>query len=142
MKTSNAVLAACLVAVAGTGCGNAGAADPVACNNAGFLAVQHAHVNHAEVTFCGTVVRVRPAQLTRSGRHRYIYVDAGHGDRIEIDANLDEMGDFPVSAGEQAVVHGEYYYDPDGREGVHWTHHTDRGRHPPGYLILNGTTYM
>ena len=113
-----------------------------ACNNAGFLAVQHAHANHAEVTFCGTVVRVRPPRRTRSGVHEYIFVDVGHNDPIEIDANLDEMGAFPVSVGESAVVRGEYYYDQDGREGVHWTHHTDRGSHPPGYLILDGTTYQ
>ena len=43
--------------------------------------------------------------------------------------------------GEHAIVRGEYYYDGGSREGVHWTHHTDRGGHPPGYLILNGTSY-
>jgi hypothetical protein len=116
-------------------------ADDGACNNAAFLAVQYAHVNHAEVTFCGTVVRVRAPRHTRSGWHRAIYVDAGHRDRIEIDANLDEMGNFPVAVGDRAVVTGEYYYDANGREGVHWTHHTDRGSHPPGSLTLNGTTY-
>lgn len=112
-----------------------------ACNNAGFLAAQHAHANHAEVTFCGTVVRVKAPKRTRSGVHRYIYVDVGRGDVIEIDANVDEMGNFPVHAGEAAEVRGEYYYDPNGREGVHWTHRTDRGSHPAGYLILDGTTY-
>ena len=118
------------------------AQDAPACNNAGFLATQHAHANHAEVTFCGTVVRLRPAKRTRSGVHRYIYVDVGHNNPIEIDANLDEMGTFPVSVGESAIVRGEYYYDEDGREGVHWTHHTDHGSHPGGYLTLNGTTYQ
>lgn len=130
-----ALLAAGLAGCAGTG-GDAGS-----CNNAGFLAAQRAHAERAEVTFCGVVVRVRRPQRTRSGVHRYIYVDAGNSDVIEIDANLDEMGNFPVKTGEQAVVRGEYYDDPDGREGVHWTHHTDRGPHPPGYLILDGTTY-
>ena len=133
--------------LAGLLCGTALRAAPVladdaACNNAGFLATQHAHANHAEVTFCGTVVRLRPAKHTRSGWHRYIYVDVGHNDSIEIDANLDEMGNVPVALGDRAVVRGEYYYDEDGREGVHWTHHTGHGPHPPGYLILNGTTYQ
>jgi len=140
MKPLLSALAALLVALSALGASRA-SADEAACNNAGFLAAQHAHANHAEVTFCGTVVRVRPARHTRSGWHRYIYVDVGHDDRIEIDANLDEMGNFPVAAGDRAVAMGEYYYDQDGREGVHWTHHTDRGSHPPGYLTLNGTTY-
>src|ERR1700733_6468835 len=135
------VAAALLAATALGGCAKAasdpnaggdptGAGGAAACDNSGFLAAQHAHVNHAEVTFCGTVVRLRPAKHTRSGWHRYVYVDAGHHDVIEIDANLDEMGNFPVSDGEQAIVRGEYYYDSDGREGVHWTHRTDRGSHP------------
>ena len=153
MKLLPTLVAATLLAAAALGgCAKAasdpsaagnpnGAGNAAACDNSGFLAAQHAHVNHAEVTFCGTVVRLRPAKHTRSGWHRYVYVDVGHNDVIEIDANLDEMGNFPVTDGEQAVVRGEYYYDQDGREGVHWTHHTDRGPHPPGYLILNGTTY-
>jgi hypothetical protein len=141
MKMLLAALAACLLSVAGVGAGPATADDAAACNNAGFLATQHAHANRAEVTFCGTVVRLRPAKHTRSGWHRYIYVDAGHNNSIEIDANLDVMGNFPVSVGERAVVMGEYYYDADGREGVHWTHRTNGGSHPPGYLILDGTTY-
>jgi hypothetical protein len=141
MKLLAALLAG-LISGAGLAAAPAFADDAAACNNAGFLATQHAHANHAEVTFCGTVVRLRPAKHTRSGWHRYIFVDVGHDNRIEIDANLDEMGNFPVNVGEQAVVRGEYYYDQDGREGVHWTHHTDRGGHPPGYMILNGTTYQ
>lgn len=137
-------LIAVLVAVAifGAACASAPAlGQNGACNNAGFLAVQHAHANRAEVTLCGTVVRLRPARHTRSGWHRYIYVDVGHDDAIEIDANLDVMGNFPVTVGERAVVMGEYYYDEDGREGVHWTHRTNYGSHPPGYLTLDGTTY-
>ena len=117
-------------------------AAALACNNANFLAVQHAHVNHAEVTLCGTVARARPPRRTRSGVHRTIFIAVPGGGRIEIDANLDEMGNFPVRAGEAAEVRGEYYYDRNGRDGVHWTHHTDRGRHPAGYITLDGTTYQ
>jgi hypothetical protein len=113
---------------------------PAPCDDAGLLAAQRARAA-SEVTLCGVVVRVRTPLRTRSGVHRYIIVDVGGGDRIEIDANLDVMGDFPVSDGERVLVHGSYYADPDGREGVDWTHHTDRGPHPPGYIVLNGTTY-
>jgi hypothetical protein len=114
----------------------------LSCNNAGFLATQHAHANRAEVTLCGTIARVWPAKRTRSGLHRYIFVDVPGGDRIEIDANLDAMGNFPVSVGQPAEIRGEYYYDQDGREGVHWTHRTDRGTHPSGYITLAGKTYQ
>jgi hypothetical protein len=113
---------------------------PATCDDPGFLAAQRARTA-AEVTLCGVVVQVRTPRRTRSGVHRYFVVDVGNGDRIEIDANLDEMGDFPVTDGERVLVHGSYYADPDGREGVDWTHHTDRGPHPPGYIVINGTTY-
>jgi hypothetical protein len=84
---------------------------------------------------------VRTPRHTRSGEHRLFYVIVPGSGPIEIDANLDVMGDVPIRGGETVVVRGEYYYDQNGREGVHWTHHTDRGSHPPGYLILDGTRY-
>lgn len=112
-----------------------------ACDLSGFLAVQHAHANRAEVTLCGNVVRIRPERRTRSGAHRSFDVDVGHNDVVEIDANVDVMGTFPVRTGDAAVVHGEYYVDPNGREGVHWVHHAVSGRHPAGYVTLNGHRY-
>lgn len=111
-----------------------------ACNLSGFLAVQHAHVNHAEVTLCGTIARVYHIRASRSGRHRDFVVDIGHRDLIEIDANVDIMGNFPIEPGDAAIVRGEYYYDLDGREGVHWTHRSDGG-HPAGFVILNDHRY-
>jgi hypothetical protein len=94
------------------------------------------------VTVCGTVVQVGRAHRSRSGVHRSVIVDAGGNDRIEVDVNLDVMGNVPFQRGEAAIVHGEYYYDRSGRDGVHWTHRTLRGSHPPGYIILAGTTYQ
>ncbi|MFN2461365.1 MAG: DUF3465 domain-containing protein [Candidatus Velthaea sp.] len=120
------------------GCGGAG--DPAACNMAGFLAVQHAHANKAEVTLCGTVAGVRPVRVTRAGAHRVFTIDVGDDDRIEIDANVDVMGNFPVHRGDPATVRGEYYYDGAGREGVHWTHRST-GRHAAGFVTINGRTY-
>jgi hypothetical protein len=138
---------ALVLAVALNACGHPADTDATAsatqgpCNLANFLAVQHAHVNHAEVTLCGTVVRVRQAYRSRSGVHRAFFVDVGNGDVIVIDANLDVMGNFPIHAGEATTIRGEYYYDEDGREGIHWTHRTDYGSHPAGYVILDGTRY-
>ena len=128
--------------VSGCSSGSAQNGNGASCNLANFLAVQHAHVNHAEVTLCGTIVRVRAPRESRSGLHQLVYVDVGHDDRVEIDLNLDVLGALPVHTGESTVIQGEYYYDPDGHEGVHWTHHTDYGHHPPGYIILDGRRYV
>jgi hypothetical protein len=68
-------------------------------------------------------------------------VDVAGNSPVEIDANVSIMGDFPIRRGERAVVRGEFFSDPSGRDGVHWTHRTDRGTHPAGYVILDGTTY-
>ena len=142
-SASVVVLASVLV-----GCSNSAATSQSrsgnsgdACNNAGYLAVEHAHANRAEVTLCGVVTRVRPARRTRSGEHRVFVVNVDRGGPITIDANLDVMGNFPIHTGESTTIRGEYYYDNNGREGVHWTHHTDRGSHPAGFVILDGTRY-
>jgi hypothetical protein len=111
------------------------------CDRAAFRTVQAARAGRSEVTLCGTVVRVSRVRRSRSGTHRVFIVDVGGNDRVQIDANLDIMGNFPIRTGEYAVVRGEYYYDAPGRDGVHWTHRTDRGSHPAGFVALDGVTY-
>jgi hypothetical protein len=116
-------------------------ASTTACDPAAFRGVAAAGANRAEVTLCGTVVRVGRLQRSRSGTHRVFFVDVGGNRRVQIDANVDIMGNFPIRRGEYAVVRGEYYSDGPGRDGVHWTHRTDRGTHPPGFVTLAGLTY-
>jgi hypothetical protein len=111
------------------------------CDPAAFRSVENARADRSEVTLCGTVVRVAQLRRSRSGTHRVFVVDVGGNDRVQVDSNVDVMGNFPIRDGERAVVRGEYYYDAPGREGVHWTHRTDRGSHPPGYVMLDGIVY-
>jgi hypothetical protein len=112
------------------------------CNMAGFIATQHAHANRAEVTLCGIAAHVRSVRRTRSGAHRVFEVNVGRANEVEIDANVDVMGNFPIHTGDKVVVRGEYYYDGDGREGVHWTHHAIGGPHQPGFIVVNGQRYQ
>ncbi len=143
MRALAAGLLAALLAAACTPGANSTAANAAAarCDPAAFRAVQQARANRTEVTVCGTVVRVVRLRRSRTGTHRIFYVDVGGNDRVQIDANVDIMGNFPIRPGEPAVIRGEYYADPSGRDGIHWTHRTDRGGHPPGYVILGGVTY-
>ncbi|MGD0472147.1 MAG: DUF3465 domain-containing protein [Candidatus Velthaea sp.] len=129
------------LAIIAAGCSPAPTSTTDRCDPAAFRSVQAARAGHAEVTLCGTVVRTGRVRRSRSGVHRVFIVDVGNGDRVQIDANVDIMGDFPIRSGEYAVIRGEYYYDAPGRDGVHWTHRTDRGSHPPGYVTLDGVTY-
>ena len=128
-----------MVACAPTASSSSGSAT--LCDAAAFRSVQLAHAGRSEVTLCGTVVRVGRLRRSRSGAHRIFVVDAGGGDRVTVDANVDIMGDFPIHPGERAVVRVEYYYDGPGRDGIHWTHRTDRVTHPPGFVALDGVTY-
>ena len=137
-----AFAAAAAFALLAAGCAAPATTDSaVTCDLAAFRSIQLARADHTEVTVCGTVVRVGRIRRSRSGAHRIFLVDAGANDRVQIDANVDVMGNFPIRAGERAVVRGEYYYDGPGRDGVHWTHRTDRGSHPPGFIRLDGITY-
>ncbi len=86
-------------------------------------------------------MRVNRLRRSHGGVHRVFIVDAGPAGPIAIDANVGIMGDFPIRHGETTIVRGEYYSDGPGRDGVHWTHRTDRGTHPPGFVELDGVTY-
>jgi hypothetical protein len=111
------------------------------CDPAAFHAIRLARAAHQEVTICGRVLGVGRIHRSRSGLHRAFTVDVGDREAVEVDANLDVMGIFPIRRGEAAVIRGEYYADPRGRDGLHWTHRTDRGFHPPGFVTLDGVTY-
>ncbi len=152
MNTLARAAAVALVAALGTACAPAGRADgggpagaPGACNEPAFLRDRAlpAPVND-EVTVCGTVASVRAPRRTRSGLHQYFFVALRGARPVEVVCNDDEMGGpIPVRAGQRAVVHGRYYKDPDGREGIDWTHAgTGRAWSSPGYVVLDGRTYQ
>jgi len=119
-----------------------GFATPVACDDAGFLALEAQHPSgYHEVTVCGNVAQVLPERTTASGRHKYYFVtvDAA-GDTIEIITNVDETGEFDVRVGALANVHGRYFRDSIGTQGIDWTHHNSAGASWPfpGYVQLDG----
>lgn len=142
------LIAALLFAVALTGCSattrttaqaTTASAD---CNDQYFEEVRDRGASGTEVTICGRVRRVRPPHVSRSGRHLPFDVVLPNGDDVWIDANLDVLGALPVRPGEHATVRGEYFYDGPRRDGIHWTHRTTHGPHPPGFVILDGVRYQ
>ena len=141
------LIVAVLLAVAFTGCTGstrttAASSASAECNDAYFEEVRDRGASGTEVTVCGRVGRVRPPRVSRSGRHLPFDVVLPNGDDVWIDANLDVLGALPVRPGEQATVRGEYFYDGPRRDGIHWTHRTTHGPHPPGFVILNGVRYQ
>jgi hypothetical protein len=59
---------------------------------------------------------------------------------VRVESNLDIIGRLPVRDGEPAIVRGEYEYDRRGGV-IHWTHHDPRGRHPDGFVEIDGRRY-
>jgi hypothetical protein len=122
------------------GCAPHAAAD-TSCDDRYFAEVRDRGASGTEVTICGVVGRVRSPRVTRSGKHLAFDVVLPGGDDVWIDANLDVLGALPVRRGQRTTVRGEYFYDRDRVDGIHWTHRTTHGPHPPGFVILNGVTY-
>ncbi|GAC1356167.1 MAG: DUF3465 domain-containing protein [Vulcanimicrobiaceae bacterium] len=97
--------------------------------------------NHAEVTIDGTVSRVLGVRHGRRGSHEgfTVRVQPNAAAALRIEDNLDITGYIPIHSGDNVQVMGQY----ECNDGViHWTHHDPRGRHPAGYIKVNGRTYQ
>lgn len=139
---ARAALVAALLGAALAAC--TGSPSPGSCDDGSFTQIRAQQKAPWEVTVCGKVVRVPRSRATRSGTHEYFYVDIPGGAPIEVVSNENEMGGwFPVRVGDDALVRGRYYHDPDGAEGIDWTHHgTSASWRFSGYVVINGKRYQ
>jgi hypothetical protein len=100
--------------------------------------------SHVEVEGTGVVARVLGTRNGPSGEHEgfllHLTGPGGHGLTVRVESNLDLMGSLPVREGRAAIVRGEYEYDPRGGV-IHWTHRDPSGRHPGGFVEVDGRRY-
>jgi hypothetical protein len=133
--TAICTLAACAAGGGGT------AAPP---SNAEVYAAWQQQRSPVQVTANGTVVKVLGIRRGRVGSHEGFLVhlsgNDAHNLTIRVEDNVDLTGPIPLRAGDAVEVRGEYIYDPRGGV-VHYTHRDPRGRHPTGYVRVNGRTY-
>jgi len=97
----------------------------------------------AEVTFNATVTsppRFFFGSNTRAW-HEAFDVRSDDGTALEIVDNVDLAPRIPVVPGDRIAVHGALVRDPGREPVVHWTHHDPAGRHPDGWIDLNGRRY-
>jgi hypothetical protein len=134
------VSCAALAALAIAAC-SAGSDQPD--NMAAVQDVQQ-HRSGQEVTVQGTVAQLLPPNTSATGRHERFVIDVhtGSGDEqlILVAHNIDIAPEVPLKEGDEVVVHGDLEIDSTGPV-IHWTHHDPSGRHPPGFIKVNGQTY-
>lgn len=98
-----------------------------------------------EVQASGSIARILGEHTGPSGPHEgfllHLTGSGGHGLTVRVESNLDLMGSLPIRGGEPTTVRGEYDYDPRGGV-VHWTHRDPRGRHPDGFVEVDGRRYQ
>lgn len=61
--------------------------------------------------------------------------------KLEVVDNVSIAPRCPVRAGDSVEIRGEMVHDPGRLPVVHWTHHDPAGRHPDGFIRLNGRLY-
>jgi len=88
-----------------------------------------------------TVTRVLGERESRSGLHEGFLIvpsPAQSARQIKVEDNVGITGPIPLRRGDIVSLLGQLECDD---YVIHWTHHDPRGRHPSGYVKVNGTLY-
>jgi len=86
-----------------------------------------------------TVQRILADDL-KGSRHQRFIVQLETGNTVLIAHNIDLAPKVPLERGDRITFQGEYEYNEKGGV-VHWTHHDPGGRHPGGWIELDGKKY-
>jgi Protein of unknown function (DUF3465) len=97
---------------------------------------------HVEVYLpSATVTRVLGERESRSGLHEgFLIVPSSTqpARTIKVEDNVDITGRIPLRRGDVVSLLGQLECDD---YVIHWTHRDPRGRHPSGYVKVNGKLY-
>lgn len=101
----------------------------------------HSQKSGGQIQGSGVVIRVL-ADDNIGARHQRFIIQLDSGQTLLIAHNIDVARRVePLKSGDRIQFVGEYEWNQQGGV-VHWTHHDPAGRHPAGWLRLNGQTYQ
>jgi hypothetical protein len=135
MGLKAALSLAALAALSGCAAGAAVSADQAwtACAN------DRSPSHHLQVYIPkATVTRVLGTRFSRSGDHEGFLI-AVNGRVFKVEDNTDITGPIPLHQGDVVSLLGQFECDDNV---IHWTHRDPRGRHPSGYIEVNGQRYQ
>jgi hypothetical protein len=89
------------------------------------------------VTFEGEVSKVLADDRDGSRHQRFLVRVGGRDQTVLVAHNIDLAERAPVEPGLRLRVRGQYEWNERGGV-VHWTHHDPDGRHPGGFLEVDG----
>ena len=92
------------------------------------------------------VVRVLGERYGRSGEHEGFIISAcprmtpctREWTYLKVEDNVDITGPIPLQPGDVVSLLGQLECSD---AVIHWTHHDPHGRHPSGYVKVNGRVY-
>lgn len=97
------------------------------------------HQSNVELGFAGRVTQLL-ADDREGSRHQRFIVRAGER-TVLVAYNLDLAPRVPLAVGDSVEILGEYVWSARGGT-VHWTHRDPLGKHPAGWVRLNGRVYQ
>lgn len=114
--------------------------QPTELSNQAILAAYQNKQSDLQVTGSGIVIKLLPDD-NKGSRHQKLIVKVDPNQTILIAHNIDLAPRADVKEGEIISFYGEYEWNAKGGV-VHWTHHDPRGKHPDGWLKVNGRKYQ
>lgn len=109
-------------------------------SNAAIEAAYVKKQSDVQVTGQGIVVKLLPDD-NKGARHQKFLVRINDHQTLLFAHNIDLAERVPLQIGDSVSFNGEYVYNPKGGI-VHWTHHDPQGRHPAGWVMLQGKKYQ
>jgi hypothetical protein len=105
-----------------------------------IISAQQSQARKVEVTVTARVFKLLPDD-TEGIPHERFLLRLANGTTVLVAHDTAMAPRVPLNVGDLITVHGEYIWNERGGV-IHWTHHSDNGRHEGGWIDFNGQRYQ